>query len=131
MTATTELTTVDLPLIKTDRLGRIRISREHREQLLDAFEQSAMSGMKFANHCGVKYSTFASWIQKRRRDKNQYPSPPDSPSVSLTEVEVAIADTEANLTVNFPSGASIHISTPGQVQLVAALLTNLNHSNHA
>ena len=59
MTNTTELSKVDGDLIKTDCIGRIRVRPEHREKLLDAFESSNMSGQKFAEHCGVKYQTFA------------------------------------------------------------------------
>jgi hypothetical protein len=37
-------------LLKTDALGRITVRPEQREQLLDAFEASAMSGQAFAIH---------------------------------------------------------------------------------
>lgn len=141
MTATTELTTIEPPLIKTDSLGRIHVSREHRERLLEAFEQSGMSGVKFAEHCGVKYTTFASWVQKQKRARSQYPtataSPPKALISSLAEVTVAAPDFAAgseageNLTVDLPGGAVINITSPEQVQLAAALLNNLNDRSHA
>ena len=54
-------------VVRTDILGRITLSREQREKMLDAFEASSMSGQAFAKQHGVKQQTFASWIQKRRR----------------------------------------------------------------
>ena len=44
MTSRTELCKIDGELIKTDCIGRISVSSEHREKLLDAFESIGMSG---------------------------------------------------------------------------------------
>ena len=54
-------------LIKTDSLGRIRVTDEHRQALLDKFQHSNMSGQAFARHHGIKYTTFADWRQKQRK----------------------------------------------------------------
>jgi len=59
-------------LLKADVLGRVRVRPEHRERMLDAFEASAMSGQAFAIHHGIKVQTFASWLQKRRRNRGDY-----------------------------------------------------------
>ena len=64
-----ETTTV----LKTDVLGRVKIAKGHREALLDAFERAGISGKAFARHHGVNYQTFASWIQKRRKERGSYP----------------------------------------------------------
>src|SRR5215210_7595219 len=64
MTSTTLLEERILP---TDALGRVRTPPERREALLDEFENSGMSGAKFAAFIGVKYQTLANWVQKRRR----------------------------------------------------------------
>ena len=61
-----------LPIVKTDVLGRIKIDPKHREAMLDAFELSGMSASAFALEHGVKQQTFASWIQKRRRARGDY-----------------------------------------------------------
>lgn len=37
--------------------------------MLREYEGSGMSGVEYAEYIGVKYPTFASWIQKERRDK--------------------------------------------------------------
>jgi len=51
-----------------DTLGRVRTPREKREQILDEYERSGMSGAAFAALVGVKYPTLASWIQQRRKN---------------------------------------------------------------
>ena len=54
-------------IIKTDVRGRMRVSTERRQNLLAEYEQSGLSAKKFAQLAGLKYQTFASWLQKRRR----------------------------------------------------------------
>jgi len=71
MTPTTS-TTEELEILKTDVLGRVRMPREKRELILERFEGSGMSGQAFAEYIGVKYTTFASWVQKRRREQGTY-----------------------------------------------------------
>lgn len=54
-------------VLKTDTLGRVRTSRARREEIVDEFEKSGLSGQAFAALAGIKYQTFATWVQKRRR----------------------------------------------------------------
>jgi len=61
-------------ILKTDALGRVRMPKDRREAILDAFERSGMSGQAFATRIGVKYPTFATWVQKRRRSRGDYKS---------------------------------------------------------
>jgi lambda repressor-like predicted transcriptional regulator len=65
MTSTTGLTE------RTDSRRQIRISRKKREALLAQFDQSGVSEQKFAKQAGIKYTTFANWLQKRRRHRNK------------------------------------------------------------
>ena len=78
MTSTTDLVPAAEPpattLIKTDVLGRMHRTREQRERILDEYERSGLSGWKFATLCGVKYQTFATWLQRRKRQRNAYPN---------------------------------------------------------
>ena len=132
MVPTTELCKIEEELIKTDCLGRIRVSPEHREKLLDTFESSGMSGQKFAKHCGVKYTTFAIWVQKRKRQCNEYTKPHDVPSEillqSLAEVELKPSQmTDGDgLFIELPGGARMVMSKPEQAPLAAALIDNLS-----
>lgn len=122
--------------IKTDCLGRLRVSTEHRERLLDAFDASGMSGQKFAEHCGVKYTTFATWLQKRRRKRNDYPlehkAPPEALLQYLAEVEITPEDAPGNsvssgcLTIDLPGGAAFVLNDLRNVTLAAALINSLS-----
>lgn len=59
-------------VLKADVLGRVKVKPKVREQIIDEFERSGMSGRAFAKHHGIKEQTFASWIQKRRRARGDY-----------------------------------------------------------
>ena len=121
----------EAPLIKTDRLGRLQISSEHRQMLLDKFDASAMSGQAFAKMHGIKYPTFANWCQKRKRGRNQYPQVPDSNDLklmeSLTEVicQKSSESSEDVLTVQFGKGIELSISNDAQLSLAAKLIKQL------
>lgn len=131
-------TTSESPPLKTDVLGRIHVTRKHRGALLDAFEQSSLSGIKFAAAHGIKYQTFANWIQKRRRERGQYvlPTEPVSTSLieSLVELEMPAASSKkpgppidhAGLCIQHSSGISIHVHNPEQARLAAILIGQLN-----
>ncbi len=66
MNMTTTCATPQTAILKTDALGRVKTPEARREQLLDEFERSGMSGRQFAEFIGVKYQTFATWAQHRR-----------------------------------------------------------------
>jgi len=55
-------------IIKVDTRGRMQTKRERRAKLLEEFGRSGMSGQQFAQWAGIKYTTFASWRQKQRRE---------------------------------------------------------------
>jgi hypothetical protein len=57
-------TETGIQVLKTDALGRVRTPAERREQLLDEFEKSGASGQQFAELAGIKYQTFATWVQR-------------------------------------------------------------------
>jgi transposase-like protein len=61
-------TTTTGDILVQDALGRVRTPLEKREQILDEYERSGMSGAAFAALVGVKYPTLASWIQQRRKN---------------------------------------------------------------
>ena len=88
MTSTTSLVasaepTEPVALIKTDVLGRMHRTPEQRKKILQEYERSGLSGPKFAALCGVKYQTFASWLQCRKRPRNAYLSLLSSTQCSL------------------------------------------------
>ena len=54
-------------VLKQDARGRVRVSAQRWEALLDKFKCSGMSGAKFARLMGTKYGTFANWVLQRRK----------------------------------------------------------------
>jgi hypothetical protein len=129
-------------LLKTDVLGRSRMSRAQREAILDAFEASGMTGQGFALQHGIKIQTFASWIQKRRLARGDYqkesvrqklrmrkscpatdPPHPTPTSFKLIEVDLRTEPTATTaLEVLLPGGAIVRISHESQIGLLQLLL---------
>jgi len=46
-------------LMTSNARGRVLVPKERREALLEEFERSGLSGVKFAQLAGIKYPTFA------------------------------------------------------------------------
>ena len=112
-----------------DSKGRIRFSRERREQLLDEFEKSGLSGAQFARTVGVKYQTFAFWRQERQRSKPVPAGGSSKKGATVEWLETVISEAQASgrpveggLVVRLPSGAAIELSNSSQVAAAAALL---------
>ena len=117
-------------IFPVDSKGRVRVSRERREQLLNEFEKSGLSGAQFARTGGSKYQTFAFWRQQRQQTK-PVPVGGSSPKKAATvewletvisEAQVSARPLEAALVVRLPSGAAIELKNASQVGVAAALL---------
>ena len=122
-------------VFKRDTVGRVRVSRARRDALLEEFERSGGSGAQFAACVGVKYSTFASWVAKRRRRQalevsrgEATPSPKgngmrwwetvvEAPGKGLSAAGV--------LRVQLPGGVHLEIADASQAGLAAVLLEEL------
>ena len=126
MTNTTEDT--GSPLLKSDALGRVRTPPERREQLLDEFERSGISGIKFAELTGLKYQTLATWLQQRKRRRAATLKRKTPAKVRWLEAIVGqTVDPRAgsSLPVHLPGGTRLEISNARQIPLAAALLRAL------
>lgn len=131
MTSTTE--DEQTLILKTDTLGRVRMPKDRREAILDAFERSGMSGQAFAARVGVKYPTFATWVQKRRRSRGHYlkkaGKAKTAPQVTLLEAVLEPTKAEARasdaLVVETARGLKLHIRTQAEVVLATELLQAL------
>jgi hypothetical protein len=44
-------------ILSQDARGRVLVSRERRESLLAEYDRSGMSGVRFAQYLGIKYTT--------------------------------------------------------------------------
>jgi len=123
-------------LLKTDAAGRVRTPATRREQLLDEFERSGMSGVQFAKFVGINYQTFATWAQHRRRKRKTpvHPKPfvPAGAAKQMSWMEAVIEQAQAPtdqaplpLVVQLPGGARVEFTELRQVTLVAALVRAL------
>ena len=125
-------------ILKQDERGRIRTPVEQREALMDEYERSNLSGAKFAAMVGVKYPTFANWVQKRKKARQAgsagsspggvTTAPGRSGPVRLFEAfaEVAGNGCGGGLLVELPGGGRMHVESPVQLQLAAELLRLLS-----
>jgi hypothetical protein len=115
-------------VLKSDTLGRVRTPAERRKEMLAEFERSGLSGKKFAALVGVKYSTFAFWLQQRRRKAASAAKPTDTVRWLEAVVEKAQGSggqTQLALVMELPGGARLELHDVRQAQLAAALLRSL------
>ena len=127
-------TPTDEVVLKQDVLGRVKTPRARREQLLDEFERSGLPGLKFAELAGIKYPTFATWAQKRRRQRG------DDAAGKITTARKSVQWLEAVLAapseavvkagtlflvLHLPGGVRAEISDVKQIELAAALVRAL------
>ena len=96
--------------MKRDERGRRITPAAEREALVRAYEESGLTQKAFAKREGVKYPTFVSWVQGRRRRSA-------GPKVSFAELTLPRA--AAPLEVQLADGTIIRGSN---VEEVARLL---------
>jgi len=109
-----------------------------REQLLDEFERSGLSGKKFAALAGIKYQTFATWAQKRRRqsETGELAKVPPTATAQVNWLEAVVEQArdavvktgEAVLVLKLSGDACVEISDVKQAALAAMLLRALAKS---
>lgn len=136
-------------VLKEDARGRVRVSAERREALLDEFERSGASGAKFALLAGIKYATFANWVVKRRREcgragtgAHAADSGDDAVrkagAVRLLEAvvdgcgrtEQSAACAQGHL-IELPGGSRMLVGYPVQLQLAAELVALVAQNSRA
>lgn len=103
-------------LAKTDSRGRLRVSREQRKAVLAKFEQSGMSAPKFAAVAGIKYSTFAGWVQRCRRAK---------PKAALRRLRLLEAVVDPRHPQERTSNCVLSVQLPGQVRIEVSSLAQV------
>ena len=128
-------------LLKLDARGRVLISKERREALLDEFERSGMSGAQFARLAGIKYGTFSGWAFKRRcavRERRSGPTAAGcegSGSVKLVEAIIGEAGGSDGsnqpgrgspgsgaLRLDLPGGCRVWLESPVHLAMAAELV---------
>jgi len=117
-------------ILKTDKRGRVRSTPERRRELLEQFDQSGLSGPKFAAVTGLKYQTLASWLQRRRLGREKVaPAVPPAKRPAVQWLETVIEQAQARppaasgaLMVRLPSGATLELRNLSQAALAGAVL---------
>jgi DNA-binding transcriptional regulator YiaG len=125
-------TETDAEILKVDAHGRVRSTPERRQKLLEEFDKSGLSGPKFAALTGLKYQTFATWLQKRKRLQGSAEAAVpklNAPAKAMQWLETVIeeaapasASSAMALLVRLPSGAVVEVANSGQATLAAAVL---------
>ena len=124
-------------ILNRDAQGRVLVSRERRESLLAEYERSGMSGVKFAQYVGIKYSTLAYWLQSRRRHRAREKlllkaGPETEAGKNNGEWIEAVLENGSpprvsaeGLRIYFAGGAYCQVSSVGEAGLAAELLGRL------
>ncbi len=123
-------------VLKTDTLGRVKMTAAQRERVLDEFERSGLSGAKFAKLAGINYQTFATWARRRGRQREaeagKTPSTPAEPvkwlEAGIGEVPHSGSQTGHAVVLHWPGGVSAELHDARQIPLVAALVRALAQS---
>lgn len=118
-------------VLKTDTLGRVKTPRDRRETLLDEFERSGLSGVKFAALAGIKHQTFASWVAHRRKT-TAVARPSSKPIEQVRWLEAVVAEAQGptleaphSVKVHLPGGAWLEIKEGKQIEFVVAIVRAL------
>jgi hypothetical protein len=126
-------------ILKSDARGRVRVPVGRQEALLDEFERSGLSGVKFAQLVGVKYPTFALWVQKRRRARAALTTEGAGVSVAPARRPIRLFEAVTGepaagrsgevLTVELPGGGRLLVEAPRQLRWAAELLRLLSQAD--
>jgi hypothetical protein len=121
-------------VLKTDVMGRMKTPAVRRQSLLEEFDRSGLSGAKFAELAGIKYSTFAGWLHLRRRQNTGgIAKAPVDAAKQMRWLEAVIEQAHAPagtagsaLLLQLPGGARLEVTTANQAMLAAVLLKALD-----
>ena len=127
-------------VLKQDARGRVRVSAQRREALLDEFERCGASAAKFARLVGIRYSTFANWVMQRRKrvsgGRVVNATTGDSDAVAkagpLRLLEAVLeggsheeqpSTGSCGMVIELPGGSRILVGSPVQLEMAAELVT--------
>ena len=100
-------------MLRMDAKGRVRTPAAKREEILGEFGRSGLSGARFAELAGIRYSTLASWL---RRGRLAAAAADTAKPVRFLEAMVEkAAASPAALEIELPGGARLRITDAGQL----------------
>jgi hypothetical protein len=85
-------------ILSQDALGRVLIMPERRDMLLAEFDRSGMSGIRFGQYVGIKYTTLACWLTRRRRQRQERKVVDESRGWTKNQVRATRAGLKRSLT---------------------------------
>ena len=101
------------------------MSRERREATLADFDRSGISGAAYVRLHGIRYSTFAGWLRKRRMEAaGGGAAGRDGRAPRFAEVVVERAAKNA-LEVELPGGVRLRVADRQQAGLAVELIRQL------
>jgi hypothetical protein len=118
---------VSVELLRVDAKGRVRVSRERRAALLAEHDRGGMSAKGFAEWAGIKYTTFAWWLQERRRGRERS-AEVEAATVQWVEAEVASEERSGvvqSLKIELGCGARMEVADRHGAALAAEVLRQL------
>lgn len=112
----------DNQILKVDTPKHVRLPKAQREAILDEFERSGLSGTAFAKAHGIKYTTFAGWARKRRKN----PQRPQLAEIIVDGQPDSSWSSSSEFRLHLPGEAWITLNDqPEQIQCIAQLLKAL------
>lgn len=118
-------------ILKADTRGRVRVSPERRQQLLDEFDRSGLSAARFTRLHQINYQTFMGWRKKRRRQQpNKRPVEALPSKVEFREVMVGeTPESTTFLEIEIAGDIRLRISNREQAALAADFIRQLHKPN--
>jgi len=111
--------TTELIEQKRDARGRKITSEAERAALIAVYAQSGLTQKAFAKREGIKFCTFTSWLQQRRKVA---PTIKSSSDVRFAEVTLPSQEEWSGLEVQLPDGTRIRGRSAAEVAKVAGIL---------
>jgi transposase-like protein len=117
-------------VLEQDARGRVRVSRERRDAMLEEFARSGMNATRFARLAGINYQTFAGWVRRRKLSRGEeaesaVPSTMVGGTVRLFEAvlrEERSSGSMGALRVDLPGGSRLFIESPTHLAMAAELI---------
>ena len=116
-------------ILKTDKRGRVRTTPQRRQEILEQYDKSGLSGPKFAAVTGLKYQTLVYWLQKRRQRQPLAPALAAAKAPAgewletvLEQAQLTTSSPTSALLVRLPSGATLEVTHLSQAPLAGAVL---------
>jgi transposase-like protein len=116
-------------ILKQDRLGRVRSTKERRAAVVSEYQRSGLAAREFAKLAGIHYNTFWNWLSENGLTAKRAKGASER---TLRLVEVAMPRPSAQpiaagaVVIRMGKGMEVQLLTAEQVPLVVALIKALN-----